>query len=720
MWPKFSRPLVLLMALLLVAGLWRSMLSSAALAQGDQTEQAEPPTATDQPTNTPPPTATFTPTSTPQPPAQITDEPTDAPPADLSVSASEPREITAGEERTLSVFGQNFTSATTIRLVGFGLLTTSPINSGALSAALPASIPPGEYAIQVSDPVNGSDDAPGKLRVRRAPGPTDLPSTAKPDPTQTDQPTLVPGQPSLMTRNYSASPSSVAPGGQLVLTFEVINQGNRPALGVSAALDSDGKFVPAGGQSGATLPDLPVGGIVTVTLTVGAAMDAPAGPATVPITFAYSDFEGKPYTSKANLGVTVQEQARSSQVTLARYSIDPNPVVPGEPVRVTVLVTNSGTDVARQVLLRVTGDGSVLLAGPQGDSFPVGDLAPGASASLDLPLVVSSGAKRGPQSQPFTMSYLQKGESKDTAGSLTLNVADVTVPQPLMLLDSYDIGADQLQPGDRFTLHATLKNVGAAGASDLLVTFGTVEQTSDGGTDTTGDSSGGSSSGGSNTSTTPGTTFAPLNAGGTLYIGALAGAGGTATIQQDFIVNGTISSGIYSLPITLRYQTPDGATNQDSLRASVVVVAPPQLQATLTGPLPEQVNVGDPIPLGLEILNVGKNSVRLTRAEVTAQNGDVQDGAETFLVPLAADDSAPITATIFAQAEGAVTMTVTLHFRDDLNQPSTLMFTYETTAVTPPPPETEQPTDEQPPPEPTPSNDDRIGRFLLGFLGLGS
>jgi hypothetical protein len=453
-----------------------------------------------------------------------------------------------------------------------------------------------------------------------------------------------------------------------------------------------------------------------VTLNVVAAMDAPAGPATVPISFAYSDFEGKTYTAKANLGVTVQEQARSSQVTLARYTIDPNPVVPGQPVKVTVLVTNTGTDVARQVLLRVTGDGSVLLAGPQGDSFPMGDLAPGASASLDLPLVVSSGAKRGPQAQPFNINYLQKGESKDNPGSLTLNVADVTVPQPLILLDSYDIGADQLKPGDRFTLKATLKNVGAAGASDMLVTFGTVEQSSDGGSDTTGDGS----SGGSNTSTTPSTTFAPLNAGGTLYVGTLAAAGGVAAIQQEFIVNGTVSSGIYSLPITLRYQTPDGATNQDSLRASVVVVAVPQIKATLPAPLPDQVNVGDAIPLSLELLNVGKDDVNLVSAEVTADNGDVQDGALTSLMPLASDDSVPVNATIIAQAEGTVTMTVTVHYLDDLNQAATLTFTYTTTAVTPPPPETEQPVDETPTPEPTPSNDDRIGRFLLGFLGLGS
>ncbi len=272
MWHKFPRLLAALVALLLLAGLWRSAvlpLSGAVLAQGDQTEPpADPPTekpthtpqptATDRPTQTPQPTATERPTSSPttrpsaQPPQQITDEATDAPPAQLSVSASEPREITAGEERTLSVFGANFTSSTTIRLVGFGLLTTQLVNGGALSATLPASIPPGDYAIEVSDPVNGSDNTPNKLRVRRPPGPTDIPSTEKPDPTATDQPTIVPGQPSLMTRNYSARPSEVVPGGQVVLTFEVVNLGNRPALGVSASLDSDGKFVPAAGQSGAT------------------------------------------------------------------------------------------------------------------------------------------------------------------------------------------------------------------------------------------------------------------------------------------------------------------------------------------------------------------------------------------------------------------------------------------------------------------------------------
>nr|PZN51600.1 MAG: hypothetical protein DIU68_16155 [Chloroflexota bacterium] len=499
------------------------------------------------------------------------------------------------------------------------------------------------------------------------------------------------------------------------MTFEVVNQGSRPALGVSVSLDPGGKFVPANGQSGATLPDLPVGGGFTVSLGVVSAMDTPEGPASIPITLTYHDFEGQSYTSNATLSVNVRAVAEASQVTLVRYMTEPNPVIPGEAAKVTVLIMNTGNDTALQVLLRVAGENSVLLAGPQGDTFPLGDLAPGASSSLELPLIVRANADPGPQSQPVTLSYLSDGERHETTSSMTINVAEVIEPEPLLLLESYDFGADALKPGDRFILSLTLKNVGDAAANDLLVTFGSVES-DDGGSDSTG----GSSRGGS-TSTTPSSTFAPLGAGGTVYVGQIEAGGGEVRLEQEFIVNGTVSSGIYGLPVTLRYTLPGGGSAQENLRASVVVIAPPKLQTRLQTPLPDPATVGEPFPVALELLNIGSSSIELREATVETNQGEVIEGASTLLGPLAADGDAMVNAMIMPLEAGPVRVTVTLHYINDLNQPETIVLTYDSEAVEPPPPPEEPPpVEETPMPAGEPEDDNTLGRLLLGFLGLGS
>lgn len=645
------------------------------------------------------------------------------PPVVVRVSGSEPMQVLSGQALTLSVFGENFTAQSLVRLVGFGLLETEFVNAGALRARVPDNVPPGQYAVEVADPERGTALSPSRLTLVAPQIPVTQPT---PQPTP-QPPTPIPGQPSLVVRSYSANPSVVAPAGTVTLTMEVVNQGNRTALGVSVAIDAGGKFAPANGQATALLPDLVPGTGYTFTLPAVAASDVTEGPNSIPLTLAYRDFEGNTYTAKSTLTVNVQTVDEASQVTLARYMVNPNPALPGDRVTVTVLVTNTGNQTARQVLLRVatTSSEGVLLAGPQGDSFPLGDLAPGVSASVDLPLVVSSAAKAGPQAQPIVLSYLQNGDTKQVNSAMTVEIARVEAAAPLLLIESYDFGHDLLQPGERFTLTMNLRNVGSADAEGVLVTFGTVEASggsgqTPGGETGSGGSSAGSGSGGS-TSTTPSTTFAPLGAGGTLYLDTLSAGDEAVTVEQEFIVNATVESGIYALPVTLRYTKPDGTGGQDNLRVSVVVVSPPVLQINLQGPLPENPNAGEPLPLSWQIRNLGRKNVKFTQARVEADNGEVIDGAEMFLATLRTDEDTVVNAAVIPTDEGPVAIRLTLYYLDDLNQEQTIVETVDVTAMAPPPPiDAGPPIDFTPEPVEQANNDDLLGRLLLGLLGLGS
>jgi uncharacterized repeat protein (TIGR01451 family) len=683
-----------LFSLALVGGLWTGAAQDAPeITEDPAVDPLEDPTAT--PTLTPLPT--------------------------LRLTAVEPARVTNNQENRLSLFGENFTSSTTVRVVNFGLLAVELINSSALTATLPANIAPGRYDVRVDEPDGRSAVLNGALEVV-APPPPPRP-TNPPAPTAAPA-TPIPGEPSLLVRNFSASPTTIAPGESVTFTLEVVNQGNRTAQGVFAAVDPGGSFVPASGQAGVTLPDIGPGGTTVVALAAVAARNAPVGPNSIPITFSYRDFEGQRYTSKATLTVNVRQVAEASQVTLARYMIEPNPVVPGDAALVTVLVTNTGNDTAAQVLLRIATDGGVLLAGPQGDSFPLGDIPPGGSVSRELPLMVSSTAKTGPQPQPFTLSYLRGDKAEQINGSLTVEVQATQTADPLLLLQAYDTGAEILRPGERFTLAITLQNVGAADANEMLVTFGTVESSgSSGGGSGDGGSGSGSGSGGStSTSTTPSTTFAPLGAGGTVYLDTIPANGGAAELEQEFIINGKVESGIYSLPITLRYKKPDGTQVKENLTASIVVIAPPRLQIDANPPLPETVNVGEPLPFTLDILNLSKRDLNLTFIEVSADNAEVLEGASLFVGTLKAEDDTAFTSLISPLAEGPVRLTVTFRYINDLNQEASLVQTYDLEAVPAPPPPDDmgRPPVDQPPVETPPPPEDLTGRLLLGLLGLGS
>ncbi len=638
-------------------------------------------------------------------------ENTPDPAPQVEVVRAEPRRVTAGQSVTLSVFGSGFTEQTTVRVVGFGLLETTYINPTSLLAALPGSILTGRYDIEVRDPQGGTAIISQALRVVQPPPPPTEP--LPPTPTL-EPPTPLPGQPSLVVGSFSSNQLSVAPGGTVTLTFNVVNQGNRTAEGVSATLDSGSSFVPAAGQGGVTLPNIPPGGTYPAAITVTAVNDAPGGAAPVPITFTYRDFSGEIYTSSAELSVTVEAVQRVSQVTLDNYDFNPNPALPGQPVLIRATITNTGNETAAQVMVRVSGAENLLLAGPSGDSFPVGDIAPGQTLALEMPMIVSRAAEAGPQAQPISISYSHNGEVKEASDSFTLDIAAVEVPEALLLLSSYDTGTDILNPGDRFTLAMTLQNVGTAPATNLLVTFGTVESSS------SGDSNTGGGTGSTQTTTSPSTTFAPLGTGGRLFVGTLDAGSISAEIVQDFIVSGGVNSGIYNLPITLNYQKADGAAVKETLNAGVVVIAPPRLQINLDSPVPESANVGEPLSLSLTVQNTGSARVNFTRVQVEAENGEVLEGADAALTPLPADDDLSVSGVVMPLEEGRTAITITLHYTDDLNREQTITRTYETEAIAPPPPPE---VIEEPGPviveEPI-EEDDFVERLLLGLLGLGS
>jgi hypothetical protein len=637
----------------------------------------------------------------------------------LAITGVEPAQLVSGTGGTLSVFGQGFTSGTAVRLVGFGLLPTTFISATALTAAVSDSIPPGVYGIEVIDPANGSAVAQTALSVSAPVIPTTPPP--RPDPaTPTPAPTVIPGQPSLVVRSFVATPSVISQGGTTTFDFEIVNQGNRTAQGVSVTLNPDSRFSPAGGQAGLTLPDILPGAVVRARLSAIARDDAPVGPNNVGLSMSYRDFEGRTYTSNGSLSVQVQGLNLSARLVIAQYRIDPSPVVPGERARITLTLQNQGNSDASGVLLRVAGEGSILIPDSGGDSFSFGELKPNDVVDITFTMIVRGDARRGPQPQPLTISYLQGGETQSVTTSIGIDVAAVVQLSPVILLDSVDTGGVVLEPGRRFTLNLALRNVGQVAARDMLITFGTMDVSNNPPPQATPGSPGGDSGGGSSTTTTPSTIFAPVGSGNTVFAGDLD-ANAIMTLRQDFVVNLNVESGIHILPISVRYNVDDGPGGQTVLPASLIVIVPPLIQVEPVDTMPETVNLNEPFALSFQIANRGRGNEIIDRAVFTADGGEIAEGMSTRVGLIRQDDDTTVNALVVPTALGRFIVTLSLVYTDDLGAERSLDYEYGFDVVEPPPP---PPLVDQLPdlgivPTPPPSSDDLLGRLLLGFLGLG-
>ena len=637
------------------------------------------------------------PTETPIPPT-----PTQIP---LTVTRSEPQQVNNSQANTLSVLGTGFTTGAVVRLVGYGLLETTVLHGNAVTAIVPAGLPSGTYTVEISDSLGRIEKSPYKLSVIQPPLPTNTPEPL---------PTAIPITllPSVSISNFIATPSTITAGQSTQLSFTVQNRGNQTARTITLTLGTGSHFVVSGGQASIAIPDLAPNATYNASMTVTASQEVTAGPTTIPLKVTYQNTLGEILTGDAELSVTIASSVNQSQVIIDGYTIDPVLTEPGKPVVVRLTVSNHGDTNASQVALRVTGGESILLPNGQGDTFVVGDVQSGAKLPMQMSLIVSSSAKNGAQIQPITITYIQNGEAKEITSGITINVASVDKPQPFLMLTSYETGYDVLKPGTRFTLDVSLQNVGRESARDVTVTFGTVQSNNGGGQDPNNPDDGGSQT------STPSTTFAPLGTAGLAYLGEILSEG-TSELSQEFIVAGSVTSGIYSLPITLQYLLPDLTSKQDSLNLSLVVIAPPRLRINPPNPLPEVVTAGEPIPLMLEIANLGRTRIDLTEASVTALNGEVIDGANIQLEPLAVDDDTSLSAFIMPLEEGRLEIHLALNYINDLGQMESIDLSYTAEVMPAPTYIEEPPVPVEPEPQPEPEVD-YFGRFVMALVGLGS
>jgi hypothetical protein len=374
---------------------------------------------------------------------------------------------------------------------------------------------------------------------------------------------------------------------------------------------------------------------------------------------------------------------------------DPDPVRPGSTFTLRLQVVNHGGYTATGIRIALASTDQAVPR--EGSNLVVLEkLDSGQQATVELLLVLSQEAPSGYLSLPLSLEYsdyyLRDYTSQQDVG---LNVGNAAGGQPLVLLRTYETRPASLSPGDAFTLHLELANVGGQPASQLLVTLGGQDNA---------DSS-------HPNDTRP---FAILGSGNVQFVPNLQ-AGEQYDLDLQLILDGSADSGVYNLPVGLAYEGPDQAAYNESQVVNLLVSRRPNLTVDYYAPAPVG-QVGQTLELPIEVVNIGRNLVNVSTIQASGEGWQVLEGS-AFVGALDGGTSGTLDAQVIPEKSGSLPILITVSYLDDFNQPQTIKQTLKVEVEQPAPTPTGPAQEGAEQPE---SFWDKLRRFFRGIFGLGS
>ncbi len=559
---------------------------------------------------------------------------TEAAPA-MAITSVEPSQLVNASPTTLSIYGSGFSASCVVRLVGYGLLSTTFINPTALTAQLPTGVPAGTYSLEVS---NGQQTiAVQNVLGVTEPAPTPAPATPPPPPK--------PGQPILTVRNFTVEPRQVRAGEEFVVTIEIYNNGSRAGENTMAVFPG-GTFVPVG-ETGHMIWQLHINHTAVVSQKMRTPTALGSGVHQLTISLSANDWEGNHYEYPTTVPVEVIGASQpapptgSPKIVIEEVTTEPAVLIPGEPFSLTLRLANQGRRTALNAFLG-NGSNGLVLPARGGDVIGIEQIGVGEVVTATVGLVLDDAAEGGRQTLLVTLAYDDAGGGHYTdqqSVSLLINANLTTRPQ--LLLEACQTDPSFLTPGDSFTLTLTLTNVGGSAAERVMLALG--------------------GEGGANLAP-----FIPLNAGNVIFVADVA-AGETVTVARELVIDGSAETKAHNLPVALSYDDPRGVRHSDAQRLSLLVRRRPRIQANFYQD-PGLLNPGTETQLSLEVVNTGAGVINVLEIAAEGPGLTVAAAGLPFVGPLDPGGAAPVDLIVTPSEDSASGLTVALTYRDDLNQ----------------------------------------------------
>lgn len=371
----------------------------------------------------------------------------------LHIDSIEPTSMRSDLGGTLTVLGRGFVDGAVVRLIGRGVLETTFVNDGTLTAQVPVGTKAGTYVVQVRNPNGDTSPEQLQLRVNAAPAPTETPAPPGPAPFV---------RPLLTVASYSTNPMPVIQGKSFVLSVAIKNVADDTAFNIVLAVPS-GDFIPVGNAGTQTIQKIHIGETITFNQEMLVKSGSGGGLKPIELKITYNDRNGTAYAQTPTVSISVAGGSgtgirptatpvpKQPQLIVSQYSTVPEVLSPGLQFKLLMTVQNVGSGDASRVSAVLggaatsgsgsgAGDGTGTGSGTGGVSGAGGDFAvfgpirssnvkfyPSVTTtdtlSIEQELIVNSTAKAGAYTVKVSLVYDDpKGQHRIDDQVITLMV----------------------------------------------------------------------------------------------------------------------------------------------------------------------------------------------------------------------------------------------------------------------------------------------------------
>lgn len=220
--------------------------------------------------------------------------------------------------------------------------------------------------------------------------------------------------------------------------------------------------------------------------------------------------------------------------------------------------------------------------------------------------------------------------------------------EPKVIIERYNVEPSKVLAGNYVTLNLFVENTNSMPVNNVSIQLDVPTETS---------SSGGTVSGG--------TVFSPVDSSNTFYIDRIEGKE-TALKTISMYVDPNATAKTYIVPVNIKYESTDGTKYESSDNVNIPVTQESKIEI-ISSNIPTAGNVGEPMNLSMEFVNVGK--VNLTNFKVRME-GDIPGKEENvyYLGTFNAGESNEYSATIIPEMEGTLSGSIQMSYIDADNQ----------------------------------------------------
>lgn len=309
----------------------------------------------------------------------------------------------------------------------------------------------------------------------------------------------------------------------------------------------------------------------------------------------------------------------------------PSIIEPGEKANLILTITNSGSEYARNIKLKMKAHAFV---SPDARTYDLQNIAPSSSTTVTIPITVSSGAAEGTTAMFFTLDYY---EGSSTGTSTIENSISVTVTKRTLIeISNVSYSKDLIEPGKTVTMNIELKNVGRGRMKDLMVSIENADSP-----------------------------FVSAEGSLETYLGEF-NPSAKKTASFNLIIKKDAKTIVYSIPVTISYYDESGTLHSDEKYIGMKINGKPEFVVNIDRL--ENAYAGNVGKITISIANRGTATAQFLTAKFDA-DFDLTP-KENYVGNLDPDDSSTVAAEVNlrGKAPGKYKLALELLYKDPYNQ----------------------------------------------------